>query len=437
MKKRYVLDTNIYLTDAQAIYQFDNDDIIVPYKVLDEIDKHKKRRDGVGKQARDAIRILDELRQKGDLHKGVRIDKGRGLLRVVPFNKNIADTIFPNIDWQDSDNQILGTAIAEKEQDTNKKRKYILVSRDINMRVKSQALGIPSENYEKQRVVSKISEVYSGYEEELVDDEVIEAFYAGENIYIETEHNPNQFIMLKSSSDPKRACLCRYISKSMPVQRIDDTKKYFHSVDFRPRNKEQRFLCNLMFDDKVKLVTATGLSGSGKTLTALACALEQVLSGKYKRLLVSRPIQPMGKDLGYLPGSIEEKFSPYLAPIEDNLENLIQEQEKVSQLYDDGIIQIEVMTYIRGRSIADSIILVDEVQSTNRFEIKTLLTRAGNNSKIVLTGDIEQIDNMYVDETSNGLVYAIESFKDQQIAGHISLQKGERSELATIAAEIL
>jgi PhoH-like ATPase len=434
-KKTYILDTSVYLTDSNAIMSYQNNDIKIPFKVLEEIDNHKKRLDGVGINARSFIRKLDSLRDKGSLYSGVRIDKGKGILSVV------SPTTQP-LDMSIADNEIITTAIEEK--DKNPKRKVIVVSRDINMRVKCDALDILTEDYIVGQVLKDTDQLYSGFKTYLVDDELIDQFYSGEKIYLDKddiELFPNHYLMMVSSSNDKKTALARFYDYSKPLRRINgEFKKGIWGV--RPRNKEQQFSLDLLMDPEVKVVTLVGKAGSGKTLLAIAAGLAQVVEGEattsYKRLIVSRPIQPLGKDIGYLPGTMEEKMLPWLAPIQDNLRHLMGEDKEMLRIYtQQGTIEIEALTYIRGRSISNAFIIIDEAQNLTAHELKTIITRVGENTKVVLTGDIDQIDNVYVDETSNGLAYAVEKFKVHDLSGHITLIKGERSKVATLAAKIL
>ena len=435
-KKTYLLDTSVCLTDADAIFAYGNNDILIPLKVLEEIDNHKKRPNGVGANARKIIRSLDNLREKGDLNKGVRLGKGKGILCVKNFDPaDLPASFESNI----PDNQIIGTGLTELRE--NPKKKLIVVSRDINMRVKCDAIGIKSEDFVTGQVVENVSSLYAGFTSHLVDDQLIDRFYSGELIHLEKENTsfyPQQFIMLVSSSNEKKTALARFISYSLPLKKVNEFKKGIWGVT--PRNKEQAYALNLLLDPAVPIVTLVGRAGSGKTLCAIAAGLQQALNPDpiYDRLIVSRPIQPMGKDIGYLPGTLEEKMTPWLAPIQDNLRYLMGNDKTALDLsLRDGIIEIEALTYIRGRSIANSFIIIDEAQNLTSHELKTIITRVGENTKIVLTGDIEQIDNVYVDETSSGLTYAVEKFKPHEISGHITLQKGERSKVATLAAKIL
>jgi PhoH-like ATPase len=440
-KKTYVIDTSVFLSDANCLFRFKNNDIVIPLKVLEEIDKHKKRQDSVGFNARLIIKHLDSLRSKGSLQKGLRIDKGLGILKVGKASKELPS----DLDFNVPDHQILSVALHESKQ--NERRKVVVVSRDINMRVIADSLGLISEDYETNSIVEDKDKVYDGYAELVVDDEFIEQLYAGEEMHLEEELvtkqklklQPNQFIMLISSANPKKTALSRFIDYKNPLRKVS-CKAEASSFGIKPRNKEQSFAFDLLFDDDVPLVTLIGRAGSGKTLMAIAAGLEQTLGfgdHKYKKLVVSRPVQPLGKDIGFLPGTMEEKMMPWLMPISDNLEFILGNKQMFKSYLEKGTIEVEALTYIRGRSISNAFIIIDEAQNLTAHEVKTIITRVGENTKVILTGDIEQIDNIYTNETSNGLTYAIERFKTSHLSGHITFKKGERSKIATLASQLL
>ena len=438
-KKIFVLDTNVLLTDSNSLLNFDDGDIVIPLKVLDEIDKHKKRQDSVGVHARNTIRKLDELRSQGNLFEGVELESEGNKLFVRGFDPfKLPD----DLDVENPDNQIIATALSLKE--SNKKSKVILVSRDINMRVKCDALSIDCEDYSNDQVVDDIEGLYTGLTEHLVDDQVIDSVYKDEAVFLDRDEikvEPNQYVMLISSSNDKKTALVRFLSYERPLKKIDSYKKGIWGV--RPKNKEQNFALDLLMNPDIPLVTIIGKAGSGKTLLALAAGLQQCFGATandshYSRVIVTKPVEPVGKDIGFLPGSMEEKMLPWLAPIQDNLKNLMGNDKITLDMYmEEGKIEIEAMTFIRGRSIANAFIIIDEAQNMTKHEIKTVLTRVGEGTKIVLTGDIEQIDNVYLDETTNGLTYVIDRFKEQNSSGHITLIKGERSQIATLASKLL
>jgi PhoH-like ATPase len=443
-KKNYVIDTSVFLTDASCINKFDNNDIIVPLKVLEEIDKHKKRQDSVGFNARQIIKTFDALREKGSLAKGVRLGKGKGLVKALSADKIDASVLPGDLTAKIADHVIISTALTL--QKTEPRRKTILVSRDINMRVIADSVGLLSQDYLTEQVAEDADKIYAGFEEVLVDDQVINQFYAGEEIFIPAELvysqkiklYPNQFVMLISSANEKKTALCRFRGHANPVRPIAEPEMNW---GVKPRNKEQSFALDLLFDDRIPFVSLIGRAGSGKTLMAIAAGIEQTIGLQdraYNRILISRPVQPMGKDIGFLPGSMEEKMLPWLRPIQDNIQHIMgSDKEMLSQYIEKGVIEIEALTYIRGRSISNAYMVIDEAQNLTAHEVKTILTRVGENTKIVLTGDIEQIDNIYTNETSNGLAYAVEKFKISALSGHITFQKGERSQLATLAAKML
>ena len=442
-KKNYVLDTSVYLTDANALFKFDNHDIFIPLKVLEEVDNHKKRQDSVGQNARHFIKNLDELRSKGSLEKGVRIEKGRGILKVVSFS-DLKEIIFPpDLDMRLPDHTIIATA--KTIQMSKTERKTIMVSRDINMRVICDSIGIQAEDFDSEKAVKTSEELYNGFVVHSVDDQIIDQYYAGEEIFIEKDDfkepwYPNQYVMLVSNSNEKKSALARYKNSFECLQQV--TNKDIHDWNINSRNKEQAFAIDLLLNPNIKIVSLIGRAGSGKTLMAIAAGLQQTIglrseNNHYDRLIVSRPVQPLGTDIGFLPGTMEEKMLPWLMPIQDNLKFLMGDKTSLQMYMEKGKIELEALTYIRGRSIANAFIVIDEAQNLTKHEVKTIITRIGEGTKIILTGDIEQIDNVYVNETSNGLAHAIEKFKEYPIAGHVTFRKGERSELATLASKVL
>ncbi|HHZ95647.1 MAG TPA: PhoH family protein [Flavobacteriales bacterium] len=436
-KKIYVLDTSVYLTNAECIYAFKNNDILVPLKVFEEVDKHKKRQDTVGAQARKIIRIWDDLRQKGSIHKGVRIGKGLGMVRSVSAGDISQKDLPRDLDIKIPDHLIIATAFKlQKEAET----KVILVSRDVNMRVIADAIGLVSEDFQNNQVVDNSDNIYTGYSSILVDDQIIDQFYERKEVYLERPDLVlNQYVMLVSNANEKKTALGRYVNAATPLRQLRTPKKGIWGI--KPRNKEQFFLMDALMNPEIEIITAIGKAGSGKTVVALATALEQTLdktTAEYSRIIVSRPVQPLGKEIGFLPGEINEKMSPWLMPIQDNLQFLMGNDKVTLDMYlEAGTIEIEALTYIRGRSIANAFIIIDECQNLSMHEIKTIITRIGEGTKIVLIGDVEQIDNIYVNSTTNGLTHAVEKFKNFELAAHVTLNKGERSRVASYAAEHL
>ncbi len=404
----------------------------------------KKRQDSVGINARKIIRIFDDLRNKGSLQKGVRITKGAGIVKVISYEA-LKNVIFPpDLDLRHPDHMIIATAVSLR-QSTPENRKTVIVSRDINMRVIADSVGLLSEDYISESAVTSSEELYEGFTVYSVDDQIIDRFYGDEPIMIardevDEDWMPNQYLLLVSNANDKKSALARFKDHFQPLQKVVHDKL----PDWRitARNKEQAFAIDLLMDPSVKVVSLVGRAGSGKTLCAIAAGLQQTIglrgANAYDRVIVSRPVQPLGKDIGYLPGTMEEKMLPWLMPIQDNLQFLLGGDKNALQMYmDKGKIEIEALTYIRGRSISNTFMIIDEAQNLTAHEIKTIITRVGEGTKIILTGDIEQIDNVYVNETTNGLAHAVEKFKLYPIAGHIMFKKGERSEVASLAAKVL
>ena len=440
-KKIYVIDTSVYLTDFSSLRAFEDNDIVIPFKVLEEIDKHKKRQDAVGSNARKIIRALDELREIGSLHNGVPMGEGYGTVTARSYDPELIP-----LDWdtEDPDNQIIATALTVKGE--NPESKVTLVSRDINLRVKCDSIGLATDDYQASQVIESLDEIYSGYMEMVVKDKIIEDFYNGEDVFIPKEEeglNGNQFLVMSSEINEKKSALARFKNYNTPLLKIPNKRRVW---GISPRNKEQTYALELLMDPSISLVTLVGKAGSGKTLCAIAAGLEQTLDDHpmsnqrsiYTRLIVSRPVEPLGKDIGFLPGTMEEKMEPWLKPIQDNLKFLMVDDSVTLQEYMDmGKIEVEALTYIRGRSIANAFIIIDEAQNLTKHELKTIVTRVGEGTKLILTGDVEQIDNIYIDERTNGLTYAVEKMKEHEITGHITLKKGERSAIATLGAKIL
>ena len=435
MVKTLVLDTNVYLTEAKSLFSFGRNNIAVPTVVLDEIDKHKHRQDTAGLNARSMNRILDKLRTKGSLFNGVPLGSGKGRVFAAQYDPRYLPA---GMEASDSDNKIIAITLRLKLEGHD----VAVISRDLNMRVKCDSFGIECYDYQPQQAVKSVDKLYDGSSEIIVSDGLIEDFYSQQAVYLPNEKNrflPNHFLVLKSDADDKKSAICRYINEKEPLRQI---KSYKNIWGLSANNKEQKYAMDLLFDKNVEIVSLTGQAGTGKTLIAAACGLEQVLSstrsqGGYDKLIITRPVQPMGRDIGFLPGTLEEKMLPWIAPLRDNLEYLFGDKMVLDMQIEQGTIEIEAMTYIRGRSISNAFMIVDEAQNLTTHELKTIITRVGHGTKLVLTGDVQQIDNSYVDAVSNGLTYAVEKFKDYQISGHVTLYKGERSKLATLAAEIL
>lgn len=431
MSKIFILDTNVLLHDSKSILAFKDNEVVIPLVVLDELDKIKSGQDEKARNARMVIRTLDSMRGQGNLSQGVGTPDG-GTIRVELNHK---DHIPTDLDKSRADNRIISVALGLMKE--NPVKRVAVVSKDINLRVKCDALGVFAEDYDTDAVADDASMLYAGWAEILTTSENIDNLYkAG---YLDTagigSFYTNQYVLLRSSSEPKHSCLTKF--KHGLLHRI---KAHSDVWGISPRNKEQAFALDALFDPDIKLVTLIGKAGCGKTLLAAAAGIEQLLGSHiYKKLILSRPIQPLGRDIGFLPGDIDEKMAPWMAPLQDNLELLFSDKGKnfLDMQRESGAIEVEALTYIRGRSIPKSYIIVDEAQNLTLHELKTIITRVGEGSKVILTGDIHQIDNPYIDAVDNGLSCVLEKFKGSPISAHITLSKGERSELATLASEIL
>lgn len=429
----YVFDTNVILYDPKAINAFENAIINIPIMVIEEIDIFKKNMDQTGYNARYFGRLLDELRKEGDLRHGVSLPNG-SKIRVNICNHTISSKVSNDLVRDKVDNLIISVAIWLKEHEPYE---TIFVTKDANLRIKADVLGVKAIDYTQEK--AEIKEFSEGTRVVYVKDEIIDRLYKDHTI-----PNPgidgmiNEYIRLDSESRPGHSALAKF-NKDLNIQKITEYKDGVWGIF--ARNTEQRFAFDALMDDNIKLVSLAGISGTGKTLIAIAAGLKKVVDDQnYKKLLVSRPIFPMGKDLGYLPGELKEKINPWMQPVYDNLNLILDQSENPTtyrELFAQNLVEIEALTYIRGRSIPHQFFIVDEAQNLTPHEIKTILTRAGEGTKIVLTGDPNQIDNPYIDFYSNGLSYVIERFKNEPIAASIYLTKGERSELATKAAEKL
>ena len=434
--KTLILDTNVYLTEANALFAFAPNNIAIPTIVLDEIDRHKHRQDTAGLNARTMNRLLDGLRSKGSLMSGVSLGENRGQIFAAQLDPRYMPT---GMDANESDNKIVAIAIRLKYEGHN----VAVVSRDLNMRVKCDSFGIECHDYKPQQAVESVETLFDGSETVVVSDALVDQFYQKPDSVCLPKQQitlyPNQYLILQSEKDKKKTAMCRYKDYDTPLKKVYSYKDIW---GMSAKNKEQQFAMDLLFDKDIHILSLTGQAGTGKTLIAAACGLEQVLSstksqGGYDKLIITRPVQPMGRDIGFLPGTLEEKMMPWIAPLRDNLEYLFGDKTALDMHMEQGTIEIEAMTYIRGRSISNAFMIVDEAQNLTAHELKTIITRVGHGTKLVLTGDIQQIDNSYVDAVSNGLAHAVEKFKSYQISGHVTLYKGERSKLATLAAEIL
>nr|WP_240338405.1 PhoH family protein [Peribacillus alkalitolerans] len=442
LDKIYVLDTNVLLQDPYSIFSFGDDEVVIPAVVLEEVDSKKRYMDEVGRNARQVSKLIDSLRETGRLHEKIPLHNG-GVLRIELNHRSFHELqeIFVE---KTNDNRILAVArnLALEEGAKADGRKVVLVSKDTLVRVKADAIGLFAEDFLNDRVVD-IDHIYSGFLELYLQKDILDKFYEKQELQVSeiTNHPfyPNQFLIMKDALGGSASALGKVDSTGKKVKKLVLNSEHIWGI--KSRNVQQTMAMELLLRNDLPLVTLTGKAGTGKTLLALAAGLMQTEDLRiYKKLLVARPIVPVGKDIGYLPGEKEEKLRPWMQPIFDNLEYLFNTKkpgELDAILAGMGSIEVEALTYIRGRSIPDQFIIIDEAQNLTKHEVKTILTRVGERSKIVLMGDPEQIDHPYLDEYNNGLTYVVEKFKDQAIAGHVKLVKGERSGLAQLAANIL
>ena len=437
-KKVFVLDTNVLLHDPNSILHFQEHDVVIPIVVIEEVDHFKKDQTEVGRNARSVSRMLDRLRATGSLSRGVPLEGGGSL--KVDVAAHSLDLGILSADKHKADNQILACA---RELLHTLKEHVVLVSKDTNLRIKADAIGVQAEDYTTDRV--EMEELYTGHRTWEVEPAQVDLLYDGGLPPDPDLHlHPNQFVTLVDRTNPSHTALGRLLAGDNllhPLRRLEAPP-----WGIKPRNREQQFALDLLLDDSVQVVTLLGKAGTGKTLLAIAAGLQQVVDDeRYHKLLVSRPVMPMGRDLGYLPGDIGEKLRPYMQPIYDNLEFIVAANVEArrrttmtaAQLEEAGYLSVEPLTYIRGRSIPSQFLVVDEAQNLTPHEVKTILTRAGEGTKVVLTGDPQQIDNPYVDASTNGLSFLADHFKHLDISGHVTLVKGERSRLAELASTFL
>jgi len=489
MNKRFILDTNVLLHDPAALENFGDEEVVVPIYAIEEIDRFKRELSERGRHARLVSRRLDELRRSGPLSLGV-CTAGGGRLRVAFIDGHSDGRILLHRPPGGSDDLILALALQERQRDPQ--TPVIFVTRDVNLRIRADAMGLQAEDYLDERV--DIAELYSGVAELELEAALVDRL-AAEGTLPHAELLANQFAVVRTRGDGQQSLLARYDQERQQLEALDRRRTPAAAWGLRARNKEQRFALDLLLRDDVKLVTLVGKAGTGKTLLAIAAGLQKVVEERrYRKLLVSRPIFPLGRDLGFLPGDVEAKLNPWMQPIYDNLDLLLglghgehgddprgerddergehgprgghgqrgerdprgergrrgergargarpehddRGQRGVQEFVALGYVEVEPLTYIRGRSIPNQFIIVDEAQNLTPHEVKTIITRVGENTKIVLTGDPYQIDNPYVDSSNNGLATVVERFKGEQLAGHITMIKGERSPLAELAANVL
>ncbi|MFO1461500.1 MAG: PhoH family protein [Verrucomicrobiota bacterium] len=444
--KNYILDTNVLLHDPDALRNFQENHVLLPIEVIEEIDKFKRETTERGQNARTVSRLLDQLRSRGSLAEGVPLDHG-GRLRII-----FADRLDPvgaaangaarasaqAVPNGSVDNRILSLALAVRAADPA--APTILVTKDINLRLKADAYGLPAEDYETDRV--NLRDLYTGMFEMALPPARLAEFRASGELPLASGpvRSPNEYCTLTADGEPKRTMLGKVDVGGRRLVPLHDVQNVW---GIRPRNREQHFALDALLDERIRLVTLMGKAGTGKTLLALAAGLKRTVNDReFRRLVVARPTISMGREIGFLPGTLEEKLSPWMQPIHDALEmlgdlNMGQDSRRSADLLRNGTIVVEALSYIRGRSIAGQFMIIDEAQNLTPLEVKTIITRVGHGTKIVLTGDPYQIDNPYVDAASNGFIYVVNRFREHAIAAHIELSRGERSELAELAANIL
>ncbi|HSW44394.1 MAG TPA: PhoH family protein [Phycisphaerae bacterium] len=434
MRKNYILDANILIHDPKSIFSFTDNTVIIPISVISEIDRFKKEMTDRGFNARAVVRLLDALRTGRSLAQGVSLENG-GTLRVHCE----ADRLM-SASRTDGDIDVLRVAQELRRQEPDVP--VIIVTKDINLRIRADAAGLRAEDYESDRVM--LADVYSGQRTYAVSEEQIESFRHDGQMPVPGSNSvsPNEYILLTSDNSTRRSALARADVDAGRLIALRESKTGLWGI--KPRNKEQYFAIDALLDERIELVTLMGKAGTGKTLLAIAAAMHLVMRQKrYRGALVARPIFPLGRDIGYLPGDVGQKLDPWMKPIVDNIEFIldtggpIKDHANAAGVINSGLIEIPPLTYIRGRSISNRFVVIDEAQNLTPLEVKTVMTRISQAAKIVFTGDPYQIDNPYVDGNSNGFTYLVNRFRGQPSAAHIELHKGERSPLAELAANLL
>ena len=447
MTKHFVVDTNVLLHNPNALFLFKDNEVVIPFDVIEELDKFKGATDDLGRNARTVIRHLDGLRQKGNLAEGVTVEQTGGRVRVILEEDQ---KICPGLTANTPDNRIICCAKMLADQG----KRVVFISKDINARIKSDALGLTTEDFEAQKV--DFEKLYTGYTEASVPAGVIDELFRQKELRLgDIELLANEFVLLKDENDPSHTAIARARGDGMIIPVRPRRGPVFGIM---PRNLQQTMALDLLLDDSIKLVSLIGKAGTGKTLLAIAAGLTKVLNENvYVKLLCARPIMPLGRDIGYLPGGKDEKLTAWMQPIFDNMAYLLSNrlsgdgehkqhathaspssvEQRITQLIEAGQVVLEPLTYIRGRSIPHQFMIVDEAQNLTPHEVKTIASRVGEGTKLVLTGDATQIDNPYLDSSSNGLSYLVERLKGKPLVGHITLAKSERSDLASLVTAAL
>ena len=431
-RKILVIDTSVLLHDMQSVHSFPGNDVVLPLIVLEELDRFKERQDLLGSSARYVNRYLDQLRKTGRLDKGVDVP-GDQTIRVESEMDPLGSQMPSGLDVSKGDNQLISVALGVRKRHPGMLVK--VVSQDINLRVKCDALGLDAEDYNRDHIssVKEGRKMFSGCEMIEMPDSLIDEFHAEKELACQdwmSELLPNQFVHGYSDLDPKKSLLAIHRNGRL-------TPVVSRCSGISPKNKEQKFAMHLLTDPEIPFVSLSGLAGSGKTFLTLAAAMQGFNEKTYKRIIITRSIEPVGRELGFLPGDLNDKMAPWLSPIVDNFRQAYGDSTYFEMMRQKGDIEVAPLTFIRGRTFSDAFIIVDEAQNTTIHELKTIITRTGKGSKIVLLGDTDQIDTPYIDSYSNGLTIAVEKLKTSKLTGHITLEKGERSELATLAGQML
>jgi PhoH-like ATPase len=442
-RKLFVIDTSVLLYDKHSIHSFPGNDVVIPIIVLDELDRFKEKSGVVGESARYVNRYLDDLRSKGDLHKGILVEE---IDQTIKVELEGTDNVPKYLDAKSADNKIISCALNIKNN--NSDRKLVVITKDINFRVKCDALGLSAEDYYRDKVLDSDDDMYKGYLDIEVDSkEIIDKLYNTElskteetylyediNDCIDRDFYENEFLCITHDSASFLGMV-----KQGRIVRLKSEKDFKTSMSVNSKNREQLYALNALMDESVDLVTITGLAGSGKTFITLMAAMSGLASGKYDRIVITRNVQPVGKDIGFLPGDLNDKMMPWMSPIMDNFRHAFKDQDLgyFEMMLKKGSLEIAPLSYMRGRTFSNTFLIFDEAQNATIHEIKTVVTRIGENSKIVLLGDTDQIDTPYIDSLSNGLTIIAEKFKNEHVAAHVKLKKGERSYLSAIAAKII
>jgi PhoH-like ATPase len=443
--KHFVIDTNVLLHNPNGLFLFAEHEVIIPFDVIEELDKFKTATDDLGRNARTAIRHLDRLREQGNLADGVPLGNNLGNVRIVLEQDQ---KLCPGLSIDSPDNRMICCAYGLAKEGNH----VVFISKDINARIKADALGLKAEDFEAQKV--DFEKLYTGYRELTVDGAVIDSLYSAKQYALDLPDEPllaNEFVLLRDQADAHHSALARYHADTKLITPVRQRRGPVFGI--MPRNVQQTMALDLLLDDSVKLVTLIGNAGTGKTLLAIAAGMTKLLNESvYQKLLAARPIMPLGRDIGYLPGDKDQKLTAWMQPIFDNLSYLLSNrtagdaaahhpthetgkssvEQRIQQLVESGQVVLEPLTYIRGRSIPHQFMIVDEAQNLTPHEVKTIASRVGEGTKLVLTGDATQIDNPYLDSSSNGLSYLVERLKGKSLVGHVTLAKSERSELASL-----